>query len=273
MNPIVVYHGNCVDGSAAATCAYTKLGKSAEYKKGIHGQKINIEEFRDRAVTFLDFCYPKEDMIEIKNVAKTLLILDHHKTSYEALNGAIEFSGLFDMKKSGAKLAFDWFKPEGINSKIIDFVQDRDLGHSKLEKTVEVNAYLFSMMPFSEETADEWKAILSLPVDFLAALGFGAARSRETTTRLGVERAYKALLFGKFVYVANATECWSEIAGALKSKAEFGVCYYQNAEGRYVYSLQSSGEYDVAELAKSVGGGGHKNAAGFVSDTILHTRI
>ena len=39
--------------------------------------------------------------------------------------------------------------------------------------------------------------------------------------------------------------------------------------GVFNYSLRSKGDFDVSELAKRHGGGGHKNAAGFQSPALL----
>jgi nanoRNase/pAp phosphatase (c-di-AMP/oligoRNAs hydrolase) len=42
----------------------------------------------------------------------------------------------------------------------------------------------------------------------------------------------------------------------------FAACYWDTPEGR-VFSLRSIGDFDVSEIAKQYGGGGHKNASGF----------
>jgi nanoRNase/pAp phosphatase (c-di-AMP/oligoRNAs hydrolase) len=42
----------------------------------------------------------------------------------------------------------------------------------------------------------------------------------------------------------------------------FGGTYYDTATHRE-FSLRSLGDFDVSEIAKEFGGGGHKNAAGF----------
>jgi hypothetical protein len=49
--------------------------------------------------------------------------------------------------------------------------------------------------------------------------------------------------------------------------APFAMGWYQRGDGRYAYSLRSRGDFDVSELAKKYGGGGHKNAAGFLVES------
>jgi len=53
-------------------------------------------------------------------------------------------------------------------------------------------------------------------------------------------------------------------AGTMARAAPFAACYYDRPDAR-VFSLRSRGEdgLDVAEIAASYGGGGHRNAAGF----------
>ena len=43
----------------------------------------------------------------------------------------------------------------------------------------------------------------------------------------------------------------------------FGLCWYMGRDGKAKVSLRSNGDYDVSAIAKSFGGGGHRNAAGF----------
>lgn len=45
----------------------------------------------------------------------------------------------------------------------------------------------------------------------------------------------------------------------------FGLCWFQDSEGKVRCSLRSNGNYNVSAIAKVFGGGGHKNAAGFVT--------
>lgn len=67
----------------------------------------------------------------------------------------------------------------------------------------------------------------------------------------------------------NVTENVSEVLEALaKDPPHWAIGWYQNADGKYLYSLRSRPEGpDVAKIAEAWGGGGHKHAAGFESNT------
>lgn len=50
--------------------------------------------------------------------------------------------------------------------------------------------------------------------------------------------------------------------------APFTACWFRRADGQIQYSLRSEdSRLDVSEVAKSLGGGGHRNAAGFQQAT------
>ena len=52
-----------------------------------------------------------------------------------------------------------------------------------------------------------------------------------------------------------------------KKSGTFGLTYHYHGRRQcYECGLRSIGEFDVAKLAVSFGGGGHKNAAGFSVD-------
>ena len=284
MKPLVIYHANCSDGSSAATCAYQYFGLEAEYYPATHGVSFDCTKVKDREIYFLDFCYPAEIMKEIKKLAWTLTILDHHKTAEEALRG-LSFTGKFDMNKSGARLAFDYFvaytdgtvqQKDKQLEQYINWVQDRDLWQYKLENTKEINDYLFSLPAFTIETADLWLDTLT-SMNPSEAISLGAAINKYKTKQfhLSIERAFKVKMFDYEVWATNEANIVSEVAGELAKRGAFGVCFFINEAGKYVYSLRSRGEnaIDVSELALTVGGGGHKNAAGCSSIMPLHEKI
>lgn len=126
--PLVIYHANCWDGFCAAWIARKALGEIEPYP-GYYGQ--SPPNVRGRDVYLLDFSYPREHMRTILGQARFVVVLDHHKTAQEALNGLVdEFiqrpdlirtdseanpNGQelpfvrFDMERSGGRLAWEYF--------------------------------------------------------------------------------------------------------------------------------------------------------------------
>lgn len=265
MKPLIVYHGNCLDGSAAALCAYLHFGIEAEYYPAIYGAKFSPET-KGREIYFLDFSLKRKEMENME--CNKLIILDHHKTALEELEG-MRFEGVINMDKSGAMLAYEYFKPD-LNPEIIKRVQDRDLWKFEYEETEAINAHLFTLPTFTLATASEWLQTFKSSLVDLSVLGSGALRARKAVVREAMKRKRKTILDTHQIWILNATDCFSEIAHELCKDELFGATYYINSSNKYVYSLRSIGNFDVAEIAKKFGGGGHKNAAGFSSEYPVH---
>jgi nanoRNase/pAp phosphatase (c-di-AMP/oligoRNAs hydrolase) len=89
------------------------------------------------------------------------------------------------------------------------------------------------------------------------------------TTSHARRRAGAARLPGVDVAVpcVNATELVSEIGNELAREAPFAIVWHEDGEGQLHYSLRSRSDNpahaDVAAIARGLGGGGHKHAAGF----------
>ena len=57
----------------------------------------------------------------------------------------------------------------------------------------------------------------------------------------------------------------SEVGNLLATRSgTFGAVWSYWGGGKYQVSLRSNGNFDVSTIAKYFGGGGHKNAAGFI---------
>lgn len=73
-------------------------------------------------------------------------------------------------------------------------------------------------------------------------------------------------LFGMKGFACNAPAKYASDLGHLLANASgtFGLCYFYAGDKReWFCSLRSVGHFDVSEIARKFGGGGHRNAAGF----------
>ena len=165
---------HCFDGFAAAYCAWKVLGESAEYIPVIHDfppPRINPGDM----VYLLDFSYPRSLIEQIREVAEKVVILDHHKTAALQLLG-IE-GAIFDMNKSGAVLAWEYWHPSQPAPALIKYISDRDQWIQQLPYTEEVNAAL-SIFPQDFVVLD---TLAKLPnyVDFMRRIGEPIRKRRE----------------------------------------------------------------------------------------------
>ncbi len=259
---VVIYHSNCFDGAAAAWVANQKLEEAilieATYgndpPEAVHGNDVYI----------VDFSYPRDVLEQIRVSAASLIVLDHHKTSAEDLDG---FPGaVFDMEQSGCGLAWNHFFPDPSSDRpwFISYIEDRDLWRFALPQSKEVNAFIRTHKP----TVEGIQSLSKVALSDAAERGGAIQAYIDMFNQRLVEQAYETEIAGHDVLCCNAPyQSASDVAGALAERATFGATFYCRKDGKIAVSLRSQGEFDVSEIAKRFGGGGHQNAAGYVLPT------
>ena len=81
--PLVIYHGNCADGFSAAWCFWRKYGDGADYHAGVYQQ--DPPDVTGRDVYLVDFSYKAPVVARMLKVARSVCLIDHHKTAIDDL--------------------------------------------------------------------------------------------------------------------------------------------------------------------------------------------
>jgi oligoribonuclease NrnB/cAMP/cGMP phosphodiesterase (DHH superfamily) len=281
----VLFHsfGNgkhCPDGFAAAYAAWKLFGDDAEYVPCVYQQEPPTKLERGDSIYLVDFSYPREQLLKMAQTAHIVAILDHHKTAQSELEGWP--CACFDMNRSGAELAWQYFHPtwerfvrgeakeEGLTVRrtapdLIRYVADRDLWKKKLPFTEEVHLALGSF-PKDFQT---WDTLANLTdyVGVMRAIGAPLLQERTDSINELVASATWGDLDGQRALCTNTTN-YGLVSDALNvicknnPDTPFAFNYSQADEGGTKYELRSVGDFDVSAVAKRLGGGGHKNAAG-----------
>lgn len=265
----VIYHANCPDGFAAAFVASLYFGEDREktgpvsFVPASYGDALpEIEDGCD--VFILDFSYPREVLVELSQRCM-VRVLDHHKTAQAALEG-LAFA-TFDMTKSGAVLAWEYFFPTEPVPMMLLYVMDRDLWQWKLPNSKEFNAGLWRGLP---RDFLSWKTVKKhwpgSKVELVAA-----GKAIAFSDGLMVENLCRAPVWLRVLnYTVPAVNCpvlQSEIGHELLQLypfAPFAAVWWVLEDGKPTFSLRSREDgVDVSAVAKEFGGGGHKAAAGF----------
>lgn len=291
MQPLCIYHGGCDDGFAAAWVVRRYFNGDVELYAGQYQKEP--PDVTGREVILVDFSYKRPVLMEMAAKANTVLILDHHKTAAEDLAGfkpALTFrrdqpaepgdniACVFDMARSGAGLAWDFFNEGEPRPEFINYIEDRDLWTKKLFGVDEFTASLRSY-PMDFEV---WDKLIEAGPAALIGEGFGIQRYFRARVEELKKGSYKSVLIadtgdGQKAYACEACNApyfaASEVAGEISDMpgACFGLVYFEGSNGQYYYSLRSRGDFDVSAIAKCFGGGGHKNAAGFKSTMPVHS--
>lgn len=253
---IVIYHKNCADGFCCAWLLHKLY--LATFHAASYGE--DPPETANEDVIIADFSYKRDVLSKIAEQARSIIVLDHHKTAQAELMG-LPFCK-FDMSCSGARLVQRYFNLP--DHWLIDYTEDRDLWRWQLPHSREINAALASY----DFDFDLWSKLAKEP---LIAEGQAIIRYQQRVVKSHIQHAAIVHLDGYDVPVVNATTLFSEIAGELSVGHPFAVAWFRRQDGKYQYSLRSSGEasIDVSEIAKRHGGGGHRNAAGFESTELI----
>jgi oligoribonuclease NrnB/cAMP/cGMP phosphodiesterase (DHH superfamily) len=285
---LCIYHGNCADGFASAWTVWKRWGDAVEFFPATYGSEP--PDVAGKHVLMVDFSYKLPVLKVLGQKAQTVTILDHHKTAQADLapfaapsldavrsdaadfRDSCEFQGqlpvraFFDMERSGAMLAWEFIYPGELAPELVQYVQDRDLWRFAKPRSREVAATLFSH-PYDFAV---WDGIArDLQGDgysSIVAQGEAIERKHFKDIKELLSICTREMVIGGHrVKVANLPYTMSsDAAGALAAGQPFGACYFDRGDGQRVFSLRSKPEgLDVAEIAASYGGGGHKHASGF----------
>lgn len=310
MRPLVIYHGpGCMDGAGAALAAWLKFGDGADYRPAQYGdQPPTDDDVRGRDVYVLDFSYPRAELERMHAVQRaasgtferagayenggTLVVIDHHKTAQTDLDGLSYCT--FDMKKSGAVLAWERFHATPV-PELFAYIEDRDLWRWKLTQSKAVSAALAStgaatdfrkLAPYFAH----WHTLGSgYSIRQLFDEGAAILRAEAQLVDRAVASAENVSISGVPCLAVSSPLLQSEIGEALalesarRSGSAIGVVYYRDGKaGKWRVGLRSrdvrrttdavdllvAEAPDVSSIAKSFGGGGHRRAAGFECDQL-----
>lgn len=274
MKTTILYHASCADGFAAALVAW-RFFHNATYIPVQYNQKPPDFEPCD-ILYILDFSYPLSVLQTLQKKAERIFILDHHKTAEADLKDLTDpqapgqgIFAQFDMDESGATLAWAFFHPGEPKPEFIRLIRDRDLWKWEMEESREFSAGLASY-PFDFTL---WNNFLNHEdeTDRLKTDGTAILRAQEQRIRRLCSHVRWMKIDDHLVPVVNATSDQSEVGEYLCQKypdAKFSTSFFIRDDGKVVWSLRSRNGFDVSEIAKAHGGGGHAAAAGFVSEQL-----
>lgn len=271
MKKVCFYHAGCPDGFGAVWSVRKAWGEDARYYARSHDDLLPLDELEGALVVFVDIAVDNRQLRELSRVAGHIILLDHHisaklryQSDLETVN-EIEAAGheiYFDLDHSGAMLAWNFFHPEDPAPPLLEYVEDQDLWNWKLVGSEEVNAAIASY-PREFEAWDELAQ--RSPTDLMRD-GEPIVRSNKMEVLRAIQNAHAISIGNDRVEAVNATVNRSAIGHELAKRMAFGRawgCVYRISGSRVHATLYSIADLDVSAIAGGLGGGGHRNAAGF----------
>ncbi len=272
--PLVIYHGRkCPDGFGAALAAWLFYQDRAEYLPLDHGDIKSVDELpalSGRAVYILDFSFTPEIMQGIEERAAKLVMLDHHKSAAEKLTSFACRCGVvhFDMNKSGARLAWEFFQPAKPVPGLVRFVEDRDIWVWQYPES----AGFLAALDMEAFDFARWAEIAAFsPAQLSDFMARGQAMD-EKFSKLATdiaEGAQPVIFNGQHGLMVNAPSVFHSLIGNMLSEksSTFALLWSAGKDSVVKVGLRSQRGFDCIALAESMGGGGHAQACGFKMGT------
>jgi len=269
-NPLVIYHGrNCPDGFAAALAAWLYYDGKVEFLALDHGDIKSVNDLpalAGRVVYILDFSFADHILRAIEERAAKLVMLDHHLSAAEKLTGFLCRCGVvhFDMKKSGSRMAWEFFHPDKSIPDLVRYVEDRDIWVWQYPESAGFLASL-DMEPFD---FGRWQAIAGFdPTQLAAYIARGQAmddKFRQLAEQIA-EGAHPLVFNGINGLMVNAPSVFHSLVGDMLSKKSgtFALMWTVDKSAVIKCGLRSKPGFNCIPLAASMGGGGHAQACGF----------
>lgn len=258
---VVLYHGGCPDGFGAAWSAWRALGDRVTLIPYHHGDPIDAR-IQGRPTLMFDCAYPRAMAEQAASMASEFFIIDHHRSAFNDC-GDLPFAR-FDMARSGAGLAWDFFHPGQPRPALITHVEDRDLWRFASSDT---RAFC-SRLDSEPMSLAAWDPIgdLSGPA-LLAFIREGQLMSRQFEAQCEqlLEGAIPVSFMGARAWALNATKTFASQCGALlceRPGTDLALIWSSPDLQTARLSLRSRPGFNCAELAEKLGGGGHPQAAG-----------
>lgn len=292
---VVIYHDKCMDGFTAAWAIWKRWGDEPEYLACNYGMNAP-DKVAGKHVLIVDFSFPRAILDYMANEAgaASVVILDHHKTAQVDLepfarfqdkperftpscvasmigdltrNGYPPILALFDMDRSGAGLAWDFANHDAelrlSRPMLVNMVEDRDLWRFVLG---DGSKFLHLALTSGETTFQRWDDA-DRNIDAFVERGQAIAAYRDMLVAEISERATVVVIGDEYgIGVDCPYSLASDVCHRLLGDypdTRFAAAIVRG-EQNVTYSLRSRDDRaDVSSIAKKLGGGGHRNAAGF----------
>lgn len=287
----VLYHSHCPDGIASALACWEVFRDTAQYLPVSYGQPPP-EVASEHNLYIVDFSYP-EDMLKALLAARigrrkqeeyVVTVLDHHLSAQRDLKSLQrqELPGLsinFDLEESGASLTWKYLKnPRNYDPYTFEqalptfykYVRDRDLWQWRLPHSKAIS------LAYRVRQRDAWIDLAQFAQDLDEAEGFhrivteGQAMERYAAMLVEEQaaRAVEGIIAGYAVPIVNATTLFSEVGEYLcQTRPEIPfAAYFFDRQDKRQWGLRGHGKVDLSAVAKQLGGGGHRDAAGFTTE-------
>lgn len=276
------YH-NDMDGHCAGYLVrkFTENNNPEDYfESDYSGLDLSKVEIGER-VYIVDYSFTEATMHQLLwliNYGCDVIWIDHHSSSLDLVDKYPELRdlrGIRSAEASGAALTFMWFMNCTFDNipKYVQLVSDYDTWEHKMPDSdafkLGIDRYKNDVFDNVWERLDE-SSLISYKDIIIEGYTIKSYIDRDNESYLN-SYGFESEIDGVTVYAVNkSSNSW--IFGDLINSYPAVVVFVFNGS-RWKYSIFSSDKgADCQKIAENHGGGGHKHAAGFMSDELLLRR-
>ncbi|KAI3797238.1 hypothetical protein L1987_32493 [Smallanthus sonchifolius] len=304
----VLYHYPCPDGAFAALAAHIFFSASslpALFFPNTVYSPIKVEELPVDQISdayLLDFVGPPGFVQQLSPKVERVIILDHHKTALKMLEEG-EFGGenvtkVIDMGRSGATIAYDYFKQKilalengnnlsGLHKfecfrTLFEYIEDADLWRWRLHNSKAFSSGLKDLNNEFNATLNPslFQELLSLDAERVIKQGMISLSQKQALINEVLDQSYEIVLDDGSsghclaVNADSVSDLRSELGHQLAEKSRnhnlrgIGAVVYRVPELKddqiLKISLRSIDNEDTTSISQKHGGGGHRNASSFM---------
>ena len=275
MAKVVLYHADCNDGlMAAAVISYFEKDPTITYLPVYY--KMPLPDFPTNCdVILADFCHNElGTMLELLDKCRTLTVIDHHVDALPILNelSKLESSKLhivFESDESGASTAWHHYSERPL-PKVVKLVKNHDL---HVRKTIEDDYFHYGVLT-QNQTITFWTSLIEDETQVLGLISAGRHIynfiQNTVIPQVSTKTRY-ASVCGFTVPVVNVNRILQGLVlESMCNVSTVAIAYEDLADGKRKWSVRSSEKTApgaAKRIANKFGGGGHHNAAGFLTDT------
>jgi len=225
---------------------------------------------KHETIFIVDFSFDRKTMIELLDMKYDIYWIDHHKSAIEKLNG-INVKGVREIGKAGCELTWEFLFPYEMMPTAVELLGRYDVWD---HKNPDVLPFQYGIRTRENTLPDSeiWEYYL-LPnpggVKELIILGKIILDYQTKQDQMYAQgMAFETMFEGHRAIAINKAFCNSKIFDMAYEPEKHDIMIaFSVKDGQWKYSLYSAkDEIDVSILAVKHGGGGHKGAAGFMSN-------
>jgi uncharacterized protein len=262
----IIYHKACPDGFGSAYVAWKVLGNKSAYIPLSYYDAI--PEIVNSKILVCDFSFNYENTLNLIKNNEKFYNIDHHQSAFDNLQELDDKHKYFDINHSGAYLTWKFFFPNDEVPTFIKYIEDYDLWKFNYEETkpfmlalneLPFNFRLWAKLEdenFVNDLVEKGRILLSFQDNLIKII----SKSVKIKSQIIGDATYK-------VAYVNTNLFKNEVANKLVSETDcdFSVVYnYDDCKNLTKFSLRSlDTKANVSRIAKIIGGGGHRNAAGY----------